>query len=32
MFGSPEQDAPATPAQFPIVRTENHVTYTEGAY
>jgi len=23
---------PPTPAQFPIVRTENHVTYTEGAY
>jgi 7,8-didemethyl-8-hydroxy-5-deazariboflavin synthase CofH subunit len=32
MFDSPEQEAPATPAQFPIVHTENDVTYTEGAY
>ena len=32
LFDEPEQDPPATLAQLPIVRTENHVTYTEGAY
>jgi 7,8-didemethyl-8-hydroxy-5-deazariboflavin synthase CofH subunit len=32
MFDEPEQDPPATPAEFPMVRSGNQVTYTEGAY
>jgi 7,8-didemethyl-8-hydroxy-5-deazariboflavin synthase CofH subunit len=32
MFDKPEQDAPITPAQFPMVRTGNQVVYPEGAY
>jgi len=31
-FDEPEHDPPATPAQFPVIRTGNQVTYTEGAY
>jgi 7,8-didemethyl-8-hydroxy-5-deazariboflavin synthase CofH subunit len=31
-FNEPEYDPPATSAQFPVVRTGNQVTYTEGAY
>jgi 2-iminoacetate synthase ThiH len=32
IFDDPEQDPPAASAQFPIARTGNQVTYTEGAY
>jgi len=32
MFDNPEQDAQPVAGRFPIVRTESHVTYTEGAY
>jgi 7,8-didemethyl-8-hydroxy-5-deazariboflavin synthase CofH subunit len=32
VFDEPEHDPPTTPAQFPVIRTENQVTYTEGAY
>jgi len=32
IFSEPEHDSPATPAQFPMVRTGNQVTYTEGSY
>ena len=32
IFDEPEQGSPATAAQFPVVRTGNQVTYTEGAY
>jgi 7,8-didemethyl-8-hydroxy-5-deazariboflavin synthase CofH subunit len=32
IFDDPEQDPPAASAQFPIARTRNQVTYTEGAY
>jgi 7,8-didemethyl-8-hydroxy-5-deazariboflavin synthase CofH subunit len=31
-FDEPEYDPLATSAQFPVVRTGNQVTYTEGAY
>jgi FO synthase len=31
-FDDPEQDPRATPAQLPMIRTESHVTYSEGAY
>jgi 7,8-didemethyl-8-hydroxy-5-deazariboflavin synthase CofH subunit len=31
-FDDPEQDPRATAAQLPIIRTESHVTYAEGAY
>ena len=31
-FDEPEHDPPATSAQFPVIRTGNQVTYTEGAY
>lgn len=32
MFEEPDQDPSATSAQFPVIRTGNQVTYTEGAY
>src|SRR5229473_1534268 len=32
IFDEPEQDLPAPPAEFPMVRAGNQVTYTEGAY
>jgi 7,8-didemethyl-8-hydroxy-5-deazariboflavin synthase CofH subunit len=32
IFDEPEQDPPAPPAEFPMVRAGNQVTYTEGAY
>jgi len=32
IFDEPDHDPPATPAQFPVVRTGNQVTYTEGSY
>jgi FO synthase len=31
-FDDPEQDPRATAAQLPMIRTESHVTYAEGAY
>src|SRR5712692_7741707 len=31
-FDEPEHDPPATSAQFPVIRAESHLTYTEGAY
>jgi 7,8-didemethyl-8-hydroxy-5-deazariboflavin synthase CofH subunit len=31
-FDQPEQDLPTPPAQLPMIRTESHSTYTEGAY
>jgi 7,8-didemethyl-8-hydroxy-5-deazariboflavin synthase CofH subunit len=31
-FDDPQQDPRPTAAQFPIARTESHMTYTEGAY
>jgi 7,8-didemethyl-8-hydroxy-5-deazariboflavin synthase CofH subunit len=32
LFDNPEQDPPAAAAQLPVIRTESHVTYSEGAY
>jgi FO synthase len=32
LFESPENDPVSAPPQLPVIRTENHVTYTEGAY
>ena len=32
LFDDPQQDPPAAVAQFPVVRTDSHVTYSEGAY
>jgi len=31
-FDNPEQDPPSAPAQLPVIRTDSHVTYSEGAY
>jgi 7,8-didemethyl-8-hydroxy-5-deazariboflavin synthase CofH subunit len=31
-FEEPEHDPQATPAEIPVIRTGNQVTYTEGAY
>jgi len=32
LFESPESDPVSAPPQLPVIRTENRVTYTEGAY
>jgi 7,8-didemethyl-8-hydroxy-5-deazariboflavin synthase CofH subunit len=32
LFDDPQQDPPAAPAQLPVIRTDSHVTYSEGAY
>ena len=32
LFESPENDPASAPPQLPVIRTENRVTYTEGAY
>jgi 7,8-didemethyl-8-hydroxy-5-deazariboflavin synthase CofH subunit len=32
LFDDPEKEPPSTSAQFPLLRTGNQVTYTEGAY
>jgi FO synthase len=32
LFELPENDPISAPPQLPMLRTENHVTYTEGAY
>jgi FO synthase len=31
-FDDPQQDPPAAAAQLPVIRADNHVTYSEGAY
>jgi 7,8-didemethyl-8-hydroxy-5-deazariboflavin synthase CofH subunit len=32
LFDDPQQDPPAMAAQLPVIRTDSHVTYSEGAY
>ncbi len=32
VFDAPEDDPLTSPAQLPVIRTESHVAYTEGAY
>jgi len=32
LFDKPEPDPQTAPPQLPMVRADNHVTYTEGAY
>jgi 7,8-didemethyl-8-hydroxy-5-deazariboflavin synthase CofH subunit len=32
LFDNPEKDPPAAAAQLPMVRSDGHVTYSEGAY
>jgi 7,8-didemethyl-8-hydroxy-5-deazariboflavin synthase CofH subunit len=32
LFDNPEQDPPPAAAQLPMIRSDSHVTYSEGAY
>jgi FO synthase len=32
LFDDPDQDPPAAAAQLPMIRSDSHVTYSEGAY
>jgi len=32
LFDHPDQDPPAAAAQLPMIRSDSHVTYSEGAY
>jgi 7,8-didemethyl-8-hydroxy-5-deazariboflavin synthase CofH subunit len=32
LFDAPQQDPPAAAAQLPMIRSDSHVTYSEGAY